>query len=104
MNGQKTIKYPFLLAVVGIYLSYFVHGMSVITLAQNMTNLSAKFGTDDAGIAYLISGIGLGRLISILFFGVVSDKLGRRAVILIGILLYILFFFGILISPNLIVA
>jgi len=104
MNGQKTIKHPYLLAVVGIYLSYFVHGMSVITLAQNMTSLSMKFGTDDAGIAYLISGIGLGRLISILFFGIVSDKLGRRTVILIGIFLYVLFFFGILVSPNLIVA
>ncbi len=57
-----------------------------------MTSLAAKFSTDNAGIAYLISGIGLGRLVSILFFGVISDKFGRRAVILLGVVLYMCFF------------
>jgi MFS family permease len=104
MSQSKAFKAPFLLAVISIYLSYFLHGASVITLAQNMTPLAEKFGTDNAGIAYLISGIGLGRLVSILFFGVISDKFGRRAAILIGVALYILFFFGIPASPNLIVA
>ncbi|MCW2474485.1 MULTISPECIES: MFS transporter [unclassified Symbiopectobacterium] len=104
MSQNKAFNAPFLLAVVGIYLSYFLHGVSVITLAQNMTSLAEKFGTDNAGIAYLISGIGLGRLVSILFFGVISDKFGRRSVILLGVSLYILFFFGIPASPNLIVA
>lgn len=104
MSQNKAFNAPFLLAVVGIYLSYFLHGVSVITLAQNMTSLAEKFGTDNAGIAYLISGIGLGRLVSILFFGVISDKFGRRSVILLGVSLYILFFFGIPASPNLVVA
>ncbi|PWC12567.1 MFS transporter [Brenneria corticis] len=104
MSQNKAFNTPFLLAVIGIYLSYFLHGVSVITLAQNMTPLAEKFNTDNAGIAYVISGIGLGRLISILFFGVISDKFGRRSVIFLGIALYLLFFFGILLSPNLIVA
>ncbi|TKI02924.1 MFS transporter [Martelella alba] len=104
MEKKNAPNAPFLLAVMGIYLSYFLHGVSVITLAQNMTQLATKFGTDSAGIAYLISGIGLGRLISILFFGVISDKFGRRAVILLGIGLYVLFFFGIPASPNLFTA
>ncbi|WJV52384.1 MFS transporter [Prodigiosinella aquatilis] len=104
MSQNKAFNAPFLLAVIGIYLSYFLHGVSVITLAQNMTPLATKFGTDNAGIAYLISGIGLGRLISILFFGVISDKFGRRFVILLGVILYIVFFFGIPASPNLIIA
>ncbi|MDX5629798.1 MULTISPECIES: MFS transporter [unclassified Brenneria] len=104
MSQNKAFNTPFLLAVIGIYLSYFLHGVSVITLAQNMTPLAEKFNTDNAGIAYVISGIGLGRLISILFFGVISDKFGRRSVIFLGIVLYVLFFFGILLSPNLIVA
>lgn len=79
MSQSKTFNTPFLLAIICIYLSYFLHGISVITLAQNMTSLAEKFSTDNAGIAYLISGIGLGRLVSILFFGVLSDKFGRRA-------------------------
>lgn len=94
----------FMLAAIGIYLSYFLHGASVIALAQNMTSLAEKFATDSAGIAYLISGIGLGRLVTILFFGALSDKFGRRAMILLGIILYMIFFFGIPYSPNLMVA
>lgn len=104
MSQSKTFNTPFLLAITCIYLSYFLHGISVITLAQNMTSLAEKFSTDNAGIAYLISGIGLGRLVSILFFGVLSDKFGRRAIILLGAILYILFFFGIPASPNLMIA
>ncbi|PWC09989.1 MFS transporter [Brenneria roseae subsp. americana] len=104
MSQHKAFNAPFLLAAIGIYLSYFLHGISVITLAQNMTHLAEKFNTDNAGIAYVISGIGLGRLVCILFFGIISDKFGRRSVIFLGIALYVLFFFGILVSPNLIVA
>ncbi|PWC16985.1 MFS transporter [Brenneria roseae subsp. roseae] len=104
MSQLKAFNAPFLLAAIGIYLSYFLHGISVITLAQNMTHLAEKFNTDNAGIAYVISGIGLGRLVCILFFGIISDKFGRRSVIFLGIALYVLFFFGILVSPNLIVA
>ena len=55
-----------------VFTSAISHGISVITLAQNMSSLAEKFSTDNAGIAYLISGIGLGRLNSILFFGVIS--------------------------------
>lgn len=104
MSQNKARNMPFLLAVICIYFSYFLHGISVITLAQNMTSLAEKFSTDSAGIAYLISGIGLGRLVSILFFGVLSDKFGRRAIILLGVVLYMLFFFGIPASPNLMIA
>lgn len=64
MSQSKTFNTPFLLAIICIYLSYFLHGISVITLAQNMTSLAEKFSTDNAGIAYLISGIGLGRLVT----------------------------------------
>lgn len=85
MSQNKAFSTPFILAVLCIYFSYFLHGISVITLAQNMSSLAEKFSTDNAGIAYLISGIGLGRLISILFFGVISDKFGRRAVILMAV-------------------
>ncbi|EKR4882910.1 MFS transporter [Escherichia coli] len=104
MSQNKAFSTPFILAVLCIYFCYFLHGISVITLAQNMSSLAEKFSTDNAGIAYLISGIGLGRLISILFFGVISDKFGRRAVILMAVIMYLLFFFGIPACPNLTLA
>ena len=62
MSQNKAFSTPFILAVLCIYFSYFLHGISVITLAQNMSSLAEKFSTDNAGIAYLISGIGLGML------------------------------------------
>ncbi len=37
MSQNKARNMPYLLAVICIYFSYFLHGMSVITLAQNMT-------------------------------------------------------------------
>lgn len=67
-----------------------------------MLFLAEKFFIDNAGIVYLIFGIGLGRLISILFFGVIFDKFGRRAVILMVVIMYLLFFFGIFVCSNLI--
>lgn len=94
----------FLVAAIGIYVAYFLHGASVIALAQNMSALAEKFATDSAGIVYLISGIGLGRLVTILFFGALSDKFGRRSMILLGLVLYVLFFLGIPYSPNLTIA
>ena len=81
----------FLVAAIGIYVAYFLHGASVIALAQNMSALAEKFATDSAGIAYLISGIGLGRLVTILFFGALSEKFGRRSMILLGLVLYFSF-------------
>ncbi|MBW6086109.1 hypothetical protein KZ779_05760 [Escherichia coli] len=62
MSQNKAFSTPFILAVLCIYFSYFLHGISVITLAQNMSSLAEKFSTDNAGIAYLISGIGLGAI------------------------------------------
>ena len=66
MSQNKAFSTPFILAVLCIYFSYFLHGISVITLAQNMTSLAEKFSTDNAGIAYLISVLGLLALTALL--------------------------------------
>ncbi|OTB20853.1 MFS transporter, partial [Escherichia coli] len=92
---------PLILAVLCIDFSDFLQGLSVMTRAQNTTSLAGKLSTDNAGIAYLISGIGVGRLIGILVFGVICDKLGRRAGILMAVIRYLLCFCGSPACPNL---
>lgn len=67
-----------------------------------MLFLVEKFFIDNVGIVYLIFGIGLGWLISILFFGVIFDKFGCWVVILMVVIMYLLFFFGIFVCLNLI--
>ncbi len=84
---NKARNMPYLLAVICIYFSTFL--VRCYYTSQNMTSLHRNSPTDSAGIAYLISGIGLGRLVSILFFiGVLSDKFGRRAIMLLSAVLY----------------
>ena len=87
-----------------LYINYFVHGMGAIILAQNMDYLANQLNTDSAGIAYVISGLGIGRLIVLFVMGALSDKFGRKPFVFLGCLFYIGFLLGILISPNLEVA
>ena len=87
-----------------LYMNYFVHGMGAIILAQNMNYLANQFNTDSEGIANVISGLGIGRLIVLFVMGALSDKFGRKPFVFLGGLFYIGFLLGILISPNLQVA
>ncbi|PXZ01280.1 MFS transporter [Gilliamella apicola] len=87
-----------------LYMNYFVHGMGAIILAQNMDYLANQLNTDSAGIAYVISGLGIGRLIVLFVMGALSDKFGRKPFVFLGGLFYIGFLLGILISPNLQIA
>lgn len=89
---------------ISMYMNYFVHGMGVIILAQNMDSLMKQFGTDKSGVAYVISALGIGRLLVLFVSGVLSDKFGRKPFVFIGMATYSVFFIGILFSPNVTVA
>ena len=82
-----------------LYLNYFVHGIGVIILAQNMDMLAARWGTI-ADVAWVISMLGIGRLIVLFVSGKLSDKYGRKPFVLLGMITYISFFVGILLSPT----
>ncbi len=86
-----------------LYLNYFVHGIGVIILAQNMDALAARWGSI-ADVAWVISMLGIGRLIVLFVSGKLSDKYGRKPFVLLGMITYIAFFAGILLSPTSIVA
>lgn len=82
-----------------LYMNYFVHGMGVIILAQNMDALAVRWGSL-ANVAWVISMLGIGRLIVLFVSGKLSDKFGRKPFVLLGLIAYIAFFIGILFSPS----
>lgn len=82
-----------------LYLNYFVHGIGVIVLAQNMDALAARWGSI-ADVAWVISMLGIGRLIVLFVSGKLSDKYGRKPFVLLGMVTYAAFFVGILLSPT----
>lgn len=88
----------------GLYLNFFVHGMSVVILSQNAANLAVQWHTTVAGALAVVSSLGLGRLFTILISGILSDKIGRKPFVIIGILAYLSFFIGLLLSPNVTIA
>ncbi|PZT56592.1 MFS transporter [Paenibacillus silvae] len=98
------MKNKYMPTAIHMYINYFVHGMGAIILAQNMDFLTDQLHTDTAGVSYIISALGIGRLLVLFISGMLSDKFGRKPFIFVGMGMYSLFFAGILISPNVTVA
>lgn len=90
--------------LVGLYINYIVHGMGVIILSQNQNILAEEWGTDIAGVGAVISMLGIGHFFGNFITGVLSDKYGRKVTVIGGMFSYILFFAGILFSPNVTIA
>ena len=98
---QNTLtKNKYMPTALAMYINYFIHGMGCIILAQNIDFLMEQFNTNKAGVSYVISALGLGRLIVLFVSGVLSDKYGRKPFVLLGMGSYVLFMGGILISTN----
>ena len=90
-----------------LYLNYFIHGIGCSFLSQQVVKelLAEQWGIGDVmAVTSVAAALGLGRLISLPFAGPLSDKLGRRISVLIGVASYAIFFVGIAFSPNMAVA
>lgn len=83
-----------------LYLNYVVHGFGLLILAQNMTALSHDWNVPIAVVSYVISGVGIGRLVAYLITGYFSDKLSRKFFVYLGMLCYFLFAVGIPFSRS----
>ena len=97
----------YLPSVVILYLNYFIHGIGCSLLSQQVVKemLAAQWGVGDVmTVTAVAAALGLGRLVSFPFAGPLSDKLGRRISVLIGAASYVIFFIGIVFSPNIQVA
>lgn len=97
-------KNPYFPTVMSLYINYILQGMAAIILAQNMVPLMKQFGTTAAGMSLVISSIGLGRILILYFAGRMSDKFGRKRIVLMGMASYVVFFGGILISNSIWIA
>lgn len=78
--------------------------MATIIISANMSTFAEKWSASVSEITLVISAIGLGRIVSLNFAGYFSDVVGRKKAVLVGILAYILFFAGMLLSTNYILA
>jgi MFS family permease len=107
MKNKKYVLTAFIL-----YFTYLLHGIGVSILSQYKQNFAESWGAskladgtfDVSMVLTVIAALGLGRLISLPISGPVSDKYGRKVSGLIGIACYVLYFVGIVFSPNMYVA
>ncbi|MFD6211261.1 MULTISPECIES: MFS transporter [unclassified Peribacillus] len=94
------MKNQYFKAASGMYINYFLLGIVNIILASNMSSLTEQWDTDSTGISYLIAAIGIGRLLTYGLSGVLSDKFGRKPLIIISSIVMGVFLIGIPFSPT----
>lgn len=99
MEKNKNNKI-YIISAICLYIFYFIHGIGASILGQTTANLQVIWNTDAAGILYVITALGMGRLIMYPFSGVISDKFGRKVSIVIGSVAYIAFFALTLVVRN----
>ncbi|BDR57102.1 MFS transporter [Xylocopilactobacillus apis] len=87
-----------------LYLNYFIHGFGLIILTQNMQALSNHWQTPIATVSYVVSGVGIGRLVAYFILGNLSDHFGRKIFVNVGMLSYFIFFVGMAFVKNIQVA
>ncbi|MBE5973999.1 MFS transporter [Lacrimispora xylanisolvens] len=103
MNNKR--YYPTAFA---LYFSFFIHGIGASILSQYKTNFAKAWGAgqladgsyDVSRVVTVIAALGLGRLLAHFVAGPFSDRYGRKLSGLIGVGLYVIFFAGIILSPN----
>lgn len=95
-------KNPYKLTIVSLYVNYILQGMATIIITQNMLPLMKQLNTNMRGISLVVSSIGVGRIISLFIAGRLSDKKGRKFVVWLGMLSYIVFFGGLVMSKSLV--
>ncbi|MBD3780819.1 MULTISPECIES: MFS transporter [unclassified Cellulomonas] len=83
-----------------VYLYFFLYGMAVIIMSQNSAHLQEQWGSTEGNVLMAISGIGIGKIIGPSFAGFLSDRVGRRFMVLTSLGMYTLFMVGMLVSPT----
>lgn len=91
-------------AATSVYLNYAVVGVATIFISQYRDFFIKAWNTTAAGLSMVLAGVGLGRILTILLAGAVSDKIGRKKTLLIALVCDILFLLGAAFAKNIWVA
>lgn len=94
------MKNTYMKAAIGLYSNYFLLGMVNIILSSNMESLTEKWGTTSTVISYIIAAIGFGKLLTYSSLGVLSDKIGRKPLLIFASLFMAVFLVSIPLLPN----
>ncbi|MDO5139375.1 MAG: MFS transporter [Oscillospiraceae bacterium] len=79
-------------ALLSVYFAYLTHGIQAIVISQNKAVFQEQWGVDAGGISSVIAWTGLGKFVSVWICGELSDRIGRKIMIVLGAAMYILFF------------
>ncbi|MEA4896077.1 MAG: MFS transporter [Oscillospiraceae bacterium] len=104
---MRAKKYLWTLAAV--YMAYLTHGIQAIILSQNKASFFAQWGYTDAklgaaAVSAVIAYTGLAKFLTVWICGEISDKIGRKLMIVIGACLYIVSFIGLLATHSYVIA
>lgn len=97
---METKKKNYTPLIGSLYTNFIFQGMAAIILSQNLHALMNSWQATVQQVTLVISGIGLGRVLILYFAGYFSDKFGRKKTVQLGIISYLIFFIGILLSQN----
>lgn len=107
---MKAKKY--ILSMVTVYMAYLTHGMQALIFSQNQVNFALKWGFDmsdpesaayaagAAAVSTAIAWTGFGKFISVWIGGEISDRVGRKKLMIGGAALYIVCFATMLTTTN----
>lgn len=107
---MKAKKY--LLSIIAVYMAYFTHGIQAIIFSQNQVNFAIQWGFDmadpesaayAAGVAAVSTAIawtGFGKFISVWIGGEISDRVGRKKLMIGGAILYVICFATMFTTSN----
>lgn len=83
-----------------LFINYIIQGMAAIIISLQMTPLATQYDSSIKQITLIISAIGLGRILVLYLSGYLSDRFGRKKIIVIGMICYLVFFAGVLLSHS----
>ncbi|WEV43706.1 MFS transporter [Lactobacillus sp. ESL0684] len=87
-------------AATSVYLNYAVVGAATIFISQYRQVLAQAWHASEAAISIVMAMVGLGRIITILFAGSISDRIGRKHTLLISLACDIVFLLGAAFANN----
>lgn len=87
-----------------LWMTYFCHGIQAIIISQNANFFAHKWNVEAATIFAVIAWTGLGKISFLTFSGSLSDKIGRKPLIVLGLMGYVLMFGSFLVATTIFMA